>query len=101
MSNIIIDINYLLNEIILITFCLGKQQLRLKDSFVMFYHAIFQESSRCFGTVVDDTPEYINRDRWTPPCCLDALRKTARHVFRILDSQDVRYWLEGGSLLGI
>ena len=27
-------------------------------------------TSRCFGTVVDDTPEYIYAGRWTPPCCL-------------------------------
>jgi fukutin-related protein len=38
--------------------------------------------------------------RWTPPCCLEALRKTARHVFAVLEEAGVRYWLEGGSLLG-
>jgi fukutin-related protein len=31
---------------------------------------------------------------------LEALRKTARHVFSVLDEAGVRYWLEGGSLLG-
>lgn len=59
-----------------------------------------RDTSRCFGTVVDDTPEYLYRGRWTPPCCLENLRKTARYVFRILDLCHVRYWLEGGSLLG-
>ncbi|NXY91922.1 FKRP protein, partial [Alcedo cyanopectus] len=38
--------------------------------------------------------------RWTPPCCLRALRETARHVSRVLERSGVRYWLEGGSLLG-
>ncbi|KFV05678.1 Fukutin-related protein, partial [Pterocles gutturalis] len=38
--------------------------------------------------------------RWTPPCCLRALRETARHVVGILETAGVRYWLEGGSLLG-
>ena len=59
-----------------------------------------KESQRCFGTVVKDMPEYIYEGRWTPPCCLHALRLTARHVFAVLENQGVRYWLEGGSLLG-
>jgi len=59
-----------------------------------------KDTDRCFGTVIDDMPEYIYQGRWTPPCCLHALRETARHVFQILESAQVRYWLEGGSLLG-
>ena len=59
-----------------------------------------RDTPRCFGTVVDDMPDYIYQGRWTPPCCLRHLRATARHVFNTLQSQDVRYWLEGGSLLG-
>ena len=59
-----------------------------------------KDTGRCFGTVIDDMPEYIHLGRWTPPCCLRALRETARHVFRIFESEHVRYWLEGGSLLG-
>ncbi|TSZ12230.1 Fukutin-related protein [Bagarius yarrelli] len=59
-----------------------------------------KETSRCFGTVHDDTPEYLYLDRWTPPCCLRALRETTKHVIAILESSGVRYWLEGGSLLG-
>ncbi|MCI4385514.1 hypothetical protein PGIGA_G00051290 [Pangasianodon gigas] len=59
-----------------------------------------KETSRCFGTVHDDTPEYLYLERWTPPCCLRALRETAKHVINILESSGVRYWLEGGSLLG-
>eukprot|EP00047_Mylnosiga_fluctuans_P007430 m.253338 g.253338 ORF g.253338 m.253338 type:complete len:497 (+) comp18279_c0_seq1:246-1736(+) len=64
------------------------------------WHGCSRESARCFGTVVNDSPEYIAANRWTPPCCLDHLRETARHVFEILDRDGVRYWLEGGSLLG-
>ena len=59
-----------------------------------------KDTDRCFGTVIDAMPEYIRLGRWTPPCCLRALRETARHVFRIFESEHVRYWLEGGSLLG-
>ncbi|GAB6032408.1 hypothetical protein CHUAL_011045 [Chamberlinius hualienensis] len=55
---------------------------------------------RCFGTVVNDTPQYLYLKRWTPPCCLERLRETARHVFQALKKDGVRYWLEGGSLLG-
>jgi len=59
-----------------------------------------KDTDRCFDTVIDDMPQYIYQGRWTPPCCLRALRETARHVFRIFESEHVRYWLEGGSLLG-
>ncbi len=59
-----------------------------------------KRTSRCFGTVVNSMPEYISEGRKTPPCCLKALRMTARHVFSVLESQGVRYWLEGGTLLG-
>ena len=59
-----------------------------------------KETQRCFSTVLNDMPEYIFQGRWTPPCCLHNLRLTARHVFLILESNGVRYWLEGGSLLG-
>jgi len=59
-----------------------------------------KDTGRCFGTVIDDMPDYMHQGRWTPPCCLRALGETARHVFQILESEKVRYWLEGGSLLG-
>ncbi|KAM4695938.1 ribitol 5-phosphate transferase FKRP [Rhinophrynus dorsalis] len=59
-----------------------------------------KETPRCFGTVVGETPEYLYEGRWTPPCCLRALRMTARHVIKVLEASGVRYWLEGGSLLG-
>lgn len=59
-----------------------------------------RDSARCFGTVVSDTPSYLLEGKWTPPCCLNALRTTARHVFKELQAAGVRYWLEGGSLLG-
>ena len=64
------------------------------------WYGCSKHTNRCFGTVVDEMPEYIYQGRWTPPCCLHALRETARHVFRIFESEHVRYWLEGGSLLG-
>lgn len=59
-----------------------------------------KKTSRCFGTVFDDTPQYLYLNRWTPPCCLRALREIAKYVINILESSGVRYWLEGGSLLG-
>ncbi|XP_069602241.1 ribitol 5-phosphate transferase FKRP [Ranitomeya imitator] len=59
-----------------------------------------KETPRCFGTVVGETPDYLYEGRWTPPCCLRALRVTALHVIKVLEANNVRYWLEGGSLLG-
>ena len=64
------------------------------------WYGCTKETQRCFDTVYNDMPEFIVQGKWTPPCCLENLRTTARHVFAILDSCKVRYWLEGGSLLG-
>lgn len=59
-----------------------------------------KETPRCFGTIHEDTPEYLYQNRWTPPCCLKALRETAKYVINVLEASGVRYWLEGGTLLG-
>ncbi|XP_046845519.1 fukutin-related protein-like, partial [Xenia sp. Carnegie-2017] len=59
-----------------------------------------KETSRCFGTVVDDMPEYIYNGQWTPPCCMRHLKETMRYVFKIFNECGISYWLEGGSLLG-
>ena len=90
-----------------------QEQTRLRDTYRTLGVKLVQRThhadewfgcgratARCFGSVVDDMPDYIHQQRWTPPCCLTALRVTSRHVFLTLQSQGVRYWLEGGSLLG-
>ncbi|KAG8226995.1 hypothetical protein J437_LFUL000300, partial [Ladona fulva] len=59
-----------------------------------------RSTRRCFPTVVNDTPSYLYESRWTPPCCLEGLRATARHAFAALRKSGARFWLEGGSLLG-
>ncbi|NXS40097.1 FKRP protein, partial [Balaeniceps rex] len=64
------------------------------------WYGCSKETARCFGTVHARTPQYLLAGRWTPPCCLRALRETARHVAGVLEAAGVRYWLEGGSLLG-
>ncbi|XP_002734292.1 ribitol 5-phosphate transferase FKRP-like [Saccoglossus kowalevskii] len=64
------------------------------------WYGCSKETVRCFGTVINSMPEYLYRNRWTPPCCIRNLRETVKHVFEILDNAGVRYWLEGGSLLG-
>lgn len=78
---------------------IGIKQETLASGFSNFY-GCSKDTSRCFGTVINDMPEYLYLGRWTPPCCLKALRETAQHVFSVLDLCQVRYWLEGGSLLG-
>ncbi|XP_059930752.1 fukutin-related protein isoform X2 [Gadus macrocephalus] len=77
----------------------GLKRLLLPDGKEQ-WHGCGKETARCFGTVHDDTPDYLYTDRWTPPCCLRALRETAKYVVNILEGSGVRYWLEGGSLLG-
>ncbi|NWI39627.1 FKRP protein, partial [Picathartes gymnocephalus] len=64
------------------------------------WHGCDKDTPRCFGTVHAGTPQYLAAGRWTPPCCLRALRETARHVLAELEASGARYWLEGGSLLG-
>ncbi|CAB3990504.1 Fukutin-related [Paramuricea clavata] len=64
------------------------------------WYGCTKETARCFGTVVDDMPEYIYEGKWTPPCCMRNLKETTRYVFRTLAEAGVSYWLEGGSLLG-
>ena len=64
------------------------------------YYGCTKSSPRCFGTIIDDMPEYLYEGKWTPPCCLKALRETTKYVFNILEQDNLRYWLEGGSLLG-
>ncbi|KAJ8879733.1 hypothetical protein PR048_020341 [Dryococelus australis] len=64
------------------------------------WYGCTRDVPRCFGTVIGDMPQYLLEGKWTPPCCLAGLRRTARHVFDNLEASGVRYWLEGGSLLG-
>ncbi|NXP95842.1 FKRP protein, partial [Passerina amoena] len=64
------------------------------------WHGCAKDTPRCFGTVRWQTPEYLLAGRWTPPCCLRALRATARHVLAQLETAGIRHWLEGGTLLG-
>ncbi|GJQ66497.1 hypothetical protein Trydic_g4489, partial [Trypoxylus dichotomus] len=70
-----------------------------KDGIIQWY-GCDKDTYRCFPTVLNSMPSYLYDGRWTPPCCLENLRKTALHVFNSLDEAGVRYWLESGSLLG-
>lgn len=72
----------------------------VRETGTVEWYGCNRDLPRCFGTVVDDMPQYLWEGKWTPPCCLAGLRQTARHVFARLDEAGVRYWLEGGSLLG-
>lgn len=64
------------------------------------WYGCTRDTPRCFPPVIDSMPAYLYENRWTPPCCLENLRRTARHVFNCFDDAGVRYWLENGSLLG-
>ncbi|EDO43590.1 predicted protein [Nematostella vectensis] len=77
----------------------GIKKVDLPDGTVQWY-GCGKNTKRCFGTIVDDMPAYLYNNQWTPPCCLEHLRESARHVFEVLDNSGVSYWLEGGSLLG-
>ncbi|EMP27085.1 Fukutin-related protein [Chelonia mydas] len=77
----------------------GIKRVLLEDGKQQWF-GCSKETPRCFSTVHDDTPEYLYQNRWTPPCCLQALRETAKYVINVLETSGVRYWLEGGTLLG-
>ncbi|KAF7267291.1 hypothetical protein GWI33_019480 [Rhynchophorus ferrugineus] len=72
----------------------------IKENGMNEWYGCSKDTPRCFGTVLDSIPSYLYEKKWTPPCCISNLRKTARHVFSMLDEAGVRYWLEAGSLLG-
>ncbi|XP_060520763.1 ribitol 5-phosphate transferase FKRP isoform X2 [Cylas formicarius] len=94
-----------------------KKKQNDRENFKKFYHVFkikqvirengatewygcSRDTNMCFGSVINSMPSYLYERRWTPPCCLTNLRKTARHVFATLDETGIRYWLEAGSLLG-
>lgn len=64
------------------------------------WHGCDRVKPRCFGTIIDDIPDYLIQRRWTPPCCLRNLETVGRYVLDLLSRFALRYWLEGGSLLG-
>lgn len=64
-----------------------------------FYYGCNRDSEQCYS-LINDIPDFLHRGKWTPPCCLKALRETAEYVFDIFSNYSMRYWLEGGSLLG-
>ncbi|NXR70844.1 FKRP protein, partial [Rhadina sibilatrix] len=79
---------------------LGVKLEILPGGLLRRWHGCTKSSARCFPTIQAQTPQYLLGGRWTPPCCLQALRLTARHVLARLEAAGVRHWLEGGSLLG-
>ncbi|XP_015434624.1 PREDICTED: fukutin-related protein [Dufourea novaeangliae] len=78
---------------------LGIKKVVRESNFIEWY-GCSRESSRCFGSIINGVPSYLYQKRYTPPCCLSGLRKVAHHVFDKLEEVGIRFWLEGGSLLG-
>ncbi|OTF72094.1 fukutin-related protein-like protein, partial [Euroglyphus maynei] len=78
---------------------LGIKKIVHKDNSIEWY-GCDRNRPRCFGSIINDIPEYLIRDRWLPPCCRHNLEITGRYVFNLLEKFKIRYWLEGGSLLG-
>lgn len=76
----------------------GVKRVTREDASVHWYGCT-RDSERCFPPVMG-TPSYLLEARWTPPCCLGHLRKTARHTMAALQQAGARCWLEGVSLLG-
>lgn len=72
----------------------------IKEDGTVEWFGCTRSTSRCFQSIANSIPEYINQGRWTPPCCLKVLRETVHHVFKVLKKWNVTFWLEGGSLLG-
>lgn len=55
------------------------------------WYGCSRDQPRCFPPVINSVPSYLYEGKWTPPCCLSNLRRTARHVFNCLDDAGVRY----------
>ena len=78
---------------------LGIKKIVNKDNSIEWY-GCDRNLPRCFGSIMNDIPEYLIQNRWLPPCCRRNLEITGRYVFNLLEKFHIRYWLEGGSLLG-
>ncbi|XP_066595062.1 ribitol 5-phosphate transferase FKRP [Prorops nasuta] len=78
---------------------LGIKKVIRASSSVEWY-GCSRDTARCFGSVINGIPSYLYLKRYTPPCCLAGLRKVAHYVFDKLEEVGIRFWLEGGSLLG-
>lgn len=79
---------------------LGIKKVIYHDSNITHWYGCDREKPRCFGTIINDIPEYLIQQRWTPPCCLRNLEIVGRYVLDLLTRFELRHWLEGGSLLG-
>lgn len=75
-------------------------KLQIEANGTRRYYGCDRDKPRCFGTIINEMPDFLAVDRWLPPCCRRNLEETGRYVFDILTKFGVRYWLEGGSLLG-
>ena len=79
---------------------LGIKKVENRNHNLTEWFGCNRNTARCFGTIYNDQPDYLLQNRWLPPCCRNNLEQVGRYVFDILDRFEVRYWLEGGSLLG-
>lgn len=50
------------------------QNLELKkviqENGVVEWYGCRRDTPRCFGSIIDETPQYLWEGKWTPPCCL-------------------------------
>lgn len=42
----------------------------VRETGVVEWFGCRRDTPRCFGSVIDDMPQYIWEGKWTPPCCL-------------------------------
>lgn len=42
----------------------------MRENNVIEWYGCKRDTPRCFGSIVDETPQYLWEGKWTPPCCL-------------------------------
>lgn len=42
----------------------------IRESGIVEWFGCRRDTPRCFGSIINETPQYLWEGKWTPPCCL-------------------------------
>ncbi|XP_058060359.1 ribitol 5-phosphate transferase FKRP [Anopheles bellator] len=62
------------------------------------FYGCEKQTKSCIGQVHNGRPFYRYLGRHTPPCCMEKLKATFRHVRDELENVGIRYWLDNYAL---
>ncbi|XP_050101588.1 ribitol 5-phosphate transferase FKRP [Anopheles aquasalis] len=62
------------------------------------FYGCEKQTKSCIGQVHNGRPFYRYLGRHTPPCCMEKLKATFRHVVDEFENVGIRYWLDNYAL---